>query len=288
MKTKFKTIAIAALMALAALLLAGCPAETPTTYTVTFDSNGGSQVAPITDVEHGSTITAPAAPTKTSGYNQKFAGWFENEALTIQWIFSMDTVTSDITLYAKWDPYAIGDTGPGTGKIFYRSEEGFTVAGYGSAGDTGYFAEYTAHYLEAAPSATVSRRWSDPSTDIPNVSKFTVDEATASNTIGNGRKDTWLIIANLGNTQTDRAAQINTLAVYGDKNDWFLPSISELRTLWQNRTAAGLSFGTTSYYWSSSQAEGTTQNALRVDLATGAIQSVLKSLNEMSRAIRAF
>ena len=42
------------------------------TFTVTFDSNGGSEV-PSQKVEAGGTVTMPDAPTK-DGY--VFAGWF--------------------------------------------------------------------------------------------------------------------------------------------------------------------------------------------------------------------
>ena len=73
--------------------------ETPTTYTVTFESNGGSSVSQISNVTSGSTISAPTAPTKT---NYVFDGWYKESTLTTAWDFSNDTVTSDIILYAKW------------------------------------------------------------------------------------------------------------------------------------------------------------------------------------------
>lgn len=66
--------------------------------TVTFNTNGGSTVAAL-DVESGSKLTAPTAPTKDHAV---FQGWFKDEALTTQWNFTGDTVTADITLYAKW------------------------------------------------------------------------------------------------------------------------------------------------------------------------------------------
>lgn len=68
------------------------------TYTVAFDTNGGSAVAPVT-VDAGSTVTKPAAPTK-SGYT--FGGWYKDSTLQTPWDFANDTVTADTTLYAKW------------------------------------------------------------------------------------------------------------------------------------------------------------------------------------------
>ncbi|MDO9628602.1 MAG: InlB B-repeat-containing protein, partial [Acholeplasmataceae bacterium] len=70
------------------------------TYTVTFDSNGGSAISAITDIAKDSTITAPTAPTRT---NYVFAGWFKESSLTNAWDFATDKVTANITLYAKWD-----------------------------------------------------------------------------------------------------------------------------------------------------------------------------------------
>ena len=69
------------------------------TYTVTFETDGGTGVSPLTNVVHNSTISAPTPPTKT-GYD--FDGWYKEGAHTNLWNFSTDTVTADITLYAKW------------------------------------------------------------------------------------------------------------------------------------------------------------------------------------------
>ncbi|WP_088187109.1 fibronectin type III domain-containing protein [Desulfosporosinus sp. FKA] len=75
------------------------PPPTPTTYTVTFDAQGGSAVSSITNVTTGATISAPTAPTK-AGYT--FGGWYKESSCTHAWNFSSDTVTGNITMYAKW------------------------------------------------------------------------------------------------------------------------------------------------------------------------------------------
>jgi uncharacterized repeat protein (TIGR02543 family)/prepilin-type N-terminal cleavage/methylation domain-containing protein len=69
------------------------------TYTITFDSQGGSTVTALTGVPYNTTITAPTAPTRT-GYT--FSGWYKEAACTNAWTFATDTVTTNITLYAKW------------------------------------------------------------------------------------------------------------------------------------------------------------------------------------------
>ena len=69
------------------------------TLTVTFDTDGGSAVDQKTGLSYDTTITAPAEPTKT-GYT--FDGWYREEGCTTKWDFNRDTVTDDITLYAKW------------------------------------------------------------------------------------------------------------------------------------------------------------------------------------------
>ena len=81
---------------------------TPVTYKMTFDSNGGSAVTPVTDIGEGATVTEPSAPSKT-GYT--FDGWYEQPDFSdTAWDFATDKMPAkDVTLYAKWTPttYAI-------------------------------------------------------------------------------------------------------------------------------------------------------------------------------------
>jgi len=67
------------------------------TFTVTFNSNGGSNVAPITGVKKDAKISKPADPTQ-SGYT--FIGWVKPTGAP--WDFAVDTVTANITLKAVW------------------------------------------------------------------------------------------------------------------------------------------------------------------------------------------
>ena len=66
-------------------------------YTVTFNSNGGTAIATKT-VNYNSTVTKPSNPTKT-GY--RFEGWYTDTSFTTAYNFS-SLITGNITLYAKW------------------------------------------------------------------------------------------------------------------------------------------------------------------------------------------
>lgn len=80
-------------------------------YTVTFESNGGTAVAPIGDLESGTVIGEP--PVSRPGYN--FMGWFtDKETFSNQWDFNSGTVIGNMTLYAKWDKKSGGGGGGGT------------------------------------------------------------------------------------------------------------------------------------------------------------------------------
>ena len=68
-----------------------------TLHTVTFNSNGGSDVPG--QIRANAAATKPADPTR-SGYG--FAGWYTDEACTAAYDFTQP-VTDNITLYAKWE-----------------------------------------------------------------------------------------------------------------------------------------------------------------------------------------
>jgi len=281
------------------------------TYTVTFDSQGGSAVSSQI-VEDGGLITEPTAPTKT---DYTFDGWYKEPGCTNVWNFNTDTVTADITLYAKWntnsytvaytmtyngngntggsvpvDPsspyeygatvtvlgntgmlvkkgytfvgwntkadgsgtdqaegstfimgtsgvtlfakwtplYALGDTGPAGGWIFYIKEGGYS---------DGWM------YLEAAFSdQSVGTQWGCKGTSISGA------DGTA---VGTGEQNTIDIEA--GCITADTAADIcATLISLGGYDDWFLPSKDELNLMYTNLKVAGVG-GFTTWYWSSSE-----------------------------------
>ncbi len=66
-------------------------------YVVTFDTQGGSEIAPVT-IKEGEKVQQPEAPTR-EGYT--FAGWYSSAAYTAEYKFSK-AVKSDITIYARW------------------------------------------------------------------------------------------------------------------------------------------------------------------------------------------
>ena len=127
--------------------------------------------------------------------------------------------------------YQIGDTGPGGGKIFYRSANGFSVEGV------------ICHYLEAV-AVDINRSVTWSSTDAGVTGTVL--------TIGAGKQNTKLISEVFPlDSDTNNAAKV--CIGHGSPNDWFLPSYLELNELFRNHDAAGITMGSSRCYWSSSQ-----------------------------------
>jgi len=146
---------------------------------------------------------------------------------------------------------AIGDTGPGGGIIFYVADGGGTPARNPisvQAGPAGEWSAYTAYYLEVWTTDEIASDWGSNGAVIAGVTTFTNETVPDALLLGNGRKDTWLIVTYLGESVSNRAAQRCVNATHGGKNDWFLPSLGELKEL-----KGKANMPSTGYYWSSSQ-----------------------------------
>lgn len=81
----------------------------PTTFTVTFDSQGGSAVAPVS-VDEGERLTLPANPTRAG---HRFVGW-TRDAQGAERFEPGTAITGDFTLYAQWSNDAAPPVNPGT------------------------------------------------------------------------------------------------------------------------------------------------------------------------------
>lgn len=99
MKKHSKFLIIALIVILVVCCFVSCN-KSNKTYTISFDTMGGSQIDSIT-VEEGKTITLPNPPTK-EGYS--FYGWYLDNKF-IEEFNAKGEITSNITLYAKWEPF---------------------------------------------------------------------------------------------------------------------------------------------------------------------------------------
>ena len=105
MKSNKKILLVLAIMTMALVLscaLVACnktdsPDAPKKEFTITFDTQGGSEVKPITIAE-GAKITLPRNPTK-EGYI--FDGWYSSDEF-IEKFNATQTISSNITVYARW------------------------------------------------------------------------------------------------------------------------------------------------------------------------------------------
>ncbi len=117
--------------------------------------------------------------------------------------------------------YAIGDTGPAGGIVFYIRDDGL-------------------HGMEAAPADQSSAEWGCYVTDIAGA------DGTA---VGTGAQNTADILA--GCSESGIAARIADDYTLNGYDDWFLPSKDELNLLYQQKDVVG-GFADVGY-WSSTE-----------------------------------
>ena len=170
-----------------------------TSYTLTFDTNGGSTIAPITQ-DYGTAITAPADPTKT-GYT--FAGWTpaipttmpaENMTIKAQWRYNGGGSSGYSYYTIKTTAGAGGSISP-SGSVSVREgrDQTFTITP-----DKGY----------AVSNVKIDSK------SIGAVKSYTFENVRRTHTI-----EVIFMKAN-GNPQTGVFVDVATSSYYEDAVDW--------------------------------------------------------------------
>ena len=253
----------------------GTPTATVTnTSTVslafTAGATGGKTITSYTATSSPSvslTVTGTSSPVSVSGvFNPATSYTFYLTAVNANGSSVTSSASNSVTPRTT---YAIGDTGPGGGIVFY--DAGSTLS--------------WGRYLEAAVSTT-SPSWTDPSVPWIGSGSTTTTNGNTNTAIGTGMANTLAMVAQ--NATAGCAATVCRSYAGGGYTStttgWFLPSKDDFNALVAQGTAfSGL---TTNPYWSSSEY---TYRYSWFQFGDGSGQSVTsKSSSGYVRAIRAF
>jgi hypothetical protein len=206
------------------------------------------------------TTNGDALTTGSTQYTGTAISATVNPATTIKAIAMVTGyLQSAVGLATYHKPYAVGDTGPAGGIIFY--DKGSLTNGW--------------RFLEAAPS--------DQSTGIQwyNGSHIHISTGTA---IGTGKANTDAIIAAQENGSY--AASLCKNLSLGGYSDWFLPSKDEFNLMYMNLKQVGLGGFGGGWFWSSSQTDD--YDGWLQDISIGNQYSYTTSHDSSVRACRAF
>ena len=219
---------------------------TPTSYTITKSTDG-------VNYSTGCTVTVPASSCIVTGLTNGTAYTFKTTATNSAGTSGLSSASASVS---PEPVYAVGDTGPGGGVVFYVQASGGTFTSTGSDCGT------ACKYLEAAPSdqssgivwaTTAAFCYNSGSTTETNScqsnSIYSGDSTaqaasrTAATAIGKGMANTNQIHARLttagGAATNTYAAGIAYAYVNNGKTDWHLPSKDELNQMckWQRGVA---------------------------------------------------
>jgi len=170
--------------------------------------------------------------------------------------------------------YALRDTGPAGGLIFYVDPPGAKLL---PAGKT---------YLEAAPQST---EWNATGIQWSNITDNLIGASAEGAAIGSGESNTYAIIHQSGHTASAAKLCDDLVTSEGTTyySDWFLPSKDELNLMYQNLKQYGVGGFGPGNYWSSTEFNAT--DAWILTLNGNSPFNYTKSYSGCTvRAVRAF
>ena len=160
-------------------------------YTVTYDINYTGSTPIIAAVQSGYKLTAPTDPTR-SGYS--FGGWYREPACSNAWVFDTDTISGDVTLYAKWTltPLSFVTTTLDSGTyaasyncVFNEATQGtgnYTYAVTSGALPAGLSLQSATHSISGAPTEVGTFDFiitvTDTGTELTSATSFTLTIAS--------------------------------------------------------------------------------------------------------------
>lgn len=176
------------------------------------------------------------------------------------------------------EPYSVGSTGPGGGKIFYIASTPFAC---------GPALELTCTYLEAAPT-TGANAWTDANYLWSGNITVAIGSDARGSAIGTGYKNTLAMVGQAGGGNTAERAGTVARAYRGPSNlsDWYLPSLSELLKLYENKATVSID-NSFDDFWSSTESD-TWVADIRWFGGDGAVYNNDKNSLNAVRPIRAF
>jgi uncharacterized repeat protein (TIGR02543 family) len=144
-------------------------------YTITFETNGGSTIDPIT-LSYGSAISLPSVPIKLES---NFLGWYSDANLTTAFTFPPTMPAYNQTIYAKWDlnEYSITfDTTGGSSVAVITADYGSIVNAPLAPTRTGY--EFQGWYGDSALEIPFSFPTTMPAYHFTLYAKWTINQYT--------------------------------------------------------------------------------------------------------------
>ena len=176
------------------------------------------------------------------------------------------------------EPYTVGSTGPGGGKIFYIAQTPFAC---------GPALELTCSYLEAAPTTGVNS-WTDANYLWSGNVNTAIGASASGTAIGSGYKNTLAMVGQAGGGNTAGRAGTVARAYRGPSNlsDWYLPSLDELTQLYQNQAIVSIS-NAFDDFWSSTES-GSGDALIEWMQGDGGVYGNDKNSLNAVRPIRAF